>query len=74
MMVVLVAPPFDLVDHAPRHKIRPAMNKEESPFRYAIFLVDNKSIYDDFTTIDIYVIDDTTYEENRPSLYIKGKK
>jgi hypothetical protein len=47
-MVVLVAPSFDLVDQAPRHKIRPAMNKEESPFFYTILLGDNRSIYDDF--------------------------
>jgi hypothetical protein len=69
-----LAPPFDLVDQAPRHKIGPAMNKEESPFYYSILLGDNKSIYDDFTTIDIHVINNTTYEGNRPSLSIKGKK
>lgn len=73
-MVVLAAPPFDLVDQAPRHKIGPAMNKEESPFFYSILFGDNKSIYDGFTMIDVYVVNDTTYEGNRASLSIKGKQ
>jgi hypothetical protein len=47
-MVVLAAPAFDLVDQAPRCKIGPAMNKEESPFFYSILLGDNRSIYDEF--------------------------
>jgi hypothetical protein len=46
-MVVLVAPSFDFVYQAPRHKIGPTMNKEESPFFYSILLDDNKSIYDE---------------------------